>query len=389
MTAMTWFNAPRLGARLGGGRWISPRAEQALLDLLAVLVGVAGELSLLYDDESPVRPVTVLLTVTAGTALFGRRRYPVLLLAAMLAVTGLLFALGESPGGVLVCVALFTVAERFRARVSVVALIGATVVLVALSVTSVASPVAVWAVGAALRGRRRHHDDLRARATAMQAEREQQAAIAAYEERAAIARELHDIVAHSVTVMLVGARGARDVLPTAPDVAADVLRRVESSGEQGIVELRRLLALLRSGVPTATSSAAPYRPLPGLAELAELAATFRAVGLSVSLEIDGEPPVLDEGVGVSVYRIVEEALTNVLRHADTDHALVRLKTGRRHIDLEVSDRGAGPSGQNPPGGHGLVGMRERVRLLGGNFAAGPCPDGGFRVAAQVPITACP
>jgi signal transduction histidine kinase len=365
MTVMSWFNASRLGDRPGGGRWLSPSAEQVLVDLLAAVVGIAGELSLLYDDDSPVRPVPVLLTVTAGAAL------------------------GESPGGVLVCVALFTVAERCRTRVSVAALIGATIVLVALSVTSVPPPVAVWAVGAALRGRRRHHDDLRARATAKRAERAQQAAIAAYEERAAIARELHDIVAHSVTVMLVGVRGARDVLPTAPDVAADVLCRVESSGEQSIVELRRLLALLRAGVPTATSSAAPHRPLPGLAELPELAATFRAVGLSVSLEIDGEPPVLDEGVGLSVYRIVEEALTNVLRHAETDHALVRLKTGPGHIDLEVSDRGVGSSGPNPPGGHGLVGMRERVRLLGGSFAAEPGPDGGFRVAARVPITVCP
>ncbi|GIG92677.1 sensor histidine kinase [Plantactinospora endophytica] len=386
---MSWYNALRLRGRPGGGRWLAPSAERVLVDVLAVLMGVAGELTLLYDDESPIRPGTVLLTVIAGTALFGRRRYPAALLAAMVAVTGLLFALGESPGGVLVCVALFTVAERCRARVSVLALIGATVVLVALSVTSVPPPVAVWAVGAALRGRRRHHDDLRARATAARAEREQQAAIAAHEERAAIARELHDIVAHSVTVMLVGARGARDVLPTAPDVAADVLRRVESSGEQSIAELRRLLALLRSGVPAATSSAAPHRPLPGLAELAELAATFRAVGLSVSLEIDGEPPVVDEGVGVSVYRIVEEALTNVLRHAGTDHALVRLRARQGHLDLEVSDRGVGPSGQHPPAGHGLVGMRERVRLLGGTFAAGPGPDGGFRVAARVPISVYP
>jgi signal transduction histidine kinase len=377
MTAMTWF-------RLEGGRWLSPRAERALADVLTVVVGVVGELSLLYNDDSPVRLGPVLLTVAAGTALFARRRYPVMTLAAMLATTVLLFAVGESPGGVLVCVALFTVAERRPARESVVALVAATILLVALSVTSVPPPVAAWAAGAALRGRRRHHDDLRARATAARAEREQQAAIAAHEERAAIARELHDIVAHSVTVMLVGVRGARDVLPASTEVADDVLRRVESSGEQSIVELRRLLALLRSG--EGRPAPVSHRPLPGLAELPELAATFGAVGLDVRLEIDGEPPVLDEGVELSVYRITEEALTNVLRHANTDHALVRLTTGRGHLDLEVADRGAGPSGANPAGGHGLVGMRERVRLLGGSFAAGPGPDGGFRVAAHVPLT---
>ncbi|GIM93893.1 sensor histidine kinase [Paractinoplanes toevensis] len=383
---MTWFTASGRRARPGGGRWITPQAERVLVDFLAVLVGIAGELSLLYDDESPVRPGTVLLTVAAGAALFARRRHPVLLLGVMLATTGLLFSLGESPGGALVCVALFTVAERCPARVSVVTLVGATVVLVVLSVTSVPPPVAAWAVGAALRGRRRHHDDLRARATAARIERDQQAAIAAHEERAAIARELHDIVAHSVTVMLVGVRGARDVLPTAPDVAGDVLSRVESSGEQSIVELRRLLALLRSGSPTAAAPRAPHRPLPGLSDLTELAATFRTVGLSVGLEIDGEPPPLDEGVGLSVYRIVEEALTNVLRHAGTDQALVRLTTGPGHLDLEVSDRGAGRPEPNPSGGHGLVGMRERVHLLGGTFTAGPGPGGGFRVAARVPTT---
>ncbi|QMW65303.1 sensor histidine kinase [Mumia sp. ZJ1417] len=385
---MTRLAVPRMLTTPGDGRWLSPRAERVLADLLGVVVGVVGELSLLYNDESTARPVPVILTVAVGAALFWRRQHPMVLLAATLAATGTLFALDASPGGVLVCVALFTVAERCRTRVAVFALIGATAVLVALSVTSVPPPVAVWAAGAALRSRRLHHADLRARTIAAQVEREQRAALTAHEERAQIARELHDIVAHSVTVMLVGVRGARDVLSTEPEAAASVLAQVESSGEQSIVQLRRLLTILRSG-EAAASGAALHRPLPGLAELPELVASFGAVGLTVDLEIDGESPALDEGVGLSVFRIVEEALTNVLRHAKTDHARVRLRTRRGRIDVEVSDRGVGPVAQSSAAGHGLVGMRERARLLGGTLEAAAGPEGGFRVVAVVPVRVAP
>lgn len=386
---MTLFAARRLRLPPIGERWLSPRAERVVVDLLAALVGVVGELSLLYNDRSPIHPVPVAVTVAAGAALLARRRYPVPLLAAMLAATGVLVALGESPGGVLALVALFTVAERCRTRVSVGALVATGAVLVALSVTSVPPPLAVWAAGAALGSRRQHHHELRARTEAAREQREQRRAIAAHEERAAIARELHDIVAHSVTVMLVGVRGARDVLPTTPEVAAGVLSRVESSGERSLVELRRLLALLRAAAPAAT--AAPDRPLPGLADLPELVAGFRAAGLPVDLEVGGAVPALDEGVGLSVYRITEEALTNVVRHSRADRAVVRLCHGRDRLRLEIVDEGAGPpDGEptgSPSGGHGIVGMRERALLLGGEFEAGPGSGGGFRVAARLPLRA--
>lgn len=370
-----------LQARAGGGRWLSPPAERLAVDVLAVVIGIVGELSQLYNDGSPVRAVPVLLTVAGGLALLTRRQHPLLLLGGMLAVTWVLALLGESPGGVLVCVALFTVADCCPTRSAVLALVAGTAVLVALSVTSVPPPVAVWAVGAVVRGRRQHHEELEARAATERAEQDQRAAIAAYEERAAIARELHDIVAHSVTVMLVGVRGARDVLTTRPDVAADVLSRVESSGEQSIAELRRLLTLLRGDArPVAVAST----PLPGIAELPTLVAGFRSAGLNADLETSGVPDQVEGGLSLSVYRIVEEALTNVVRHAQTDHARVRLSADPDRIVVEVTDNGIGP-GDKVSSGHGLVGMRERARLLGGELTAGGGPTSGFRVVVSLPV----
>jgi signal transduction histidine kinase len=176
-------------------------------------------------------------------------------------------------------------------------------------------------------------------------------------------------------------RGARDVLHTAPDVADDTLARVETSGEQSLVELRRILALLRS-----PDGSAEPRPQPSLTDLDALIAGYRGAGLPVRLEVTGSPRPLPGGVELSVYRIVEEALTNALKHAQPAHVTVTLSYRGPRVELEVVDDGAGQTdGADAPTGHGLVGMRERVALLGGELETGWRDCGGYRIAARLPV----
>jgi signal transduction histidine kinase len=179
--------------------------------------------------------------------------------------------------------------------------------------------------------------------------------------------------------MLVGVRGARDVLRTSPDAADDALARVERSGEQSLAELRRILTLLREPEQTAES-----RPLPSLAQLNELVASYRAAGPPVRLELIGEPMPLASGVELSVYRIVQEALTNTLKHSEPTHVTVTLVFRDTRLELEVVDDGT-PSHGASTAGQGLVGMHERVALLGGELETGHREGGGFRVAAQLPV----
>jgi signal transduction histidine kinase len=239
--------------------------------------------------------------------------------------------------------------------------------------------VGIWGLGAYAQTRRRYRRELAERAAHAEREREQLARIAVHEERASIARELHDIVAHSVSVMLVGVRGARDVLRTSPDVADDTLARVETSGEQSLVELRRVLALLREPAHGPES-----RPQPSLAQLDQLVADYRDAGLPVRLEVTGERKPLPGGVELSVYRIVQEALTNALKHARPSRVIVTLAFRRSALELEVINDGTGTGNGPAAPGHGIVGMRERVTLLGGELETGPRARGGYRVAARLP-----
>jgi signal transduction histidine kinase len=246
-----------------------------------------------------------------------------------------------------------------------------------------AGPLAAgaWGLGAYARARRGYREELEARAALLEREREQLARLAVHEERAAIARELHDIVAHSVGVMLVGVRGARDALRTAPGAAEETLARVEASGERSVAELRRILALLRD-----PAAAADTRPQPSLAEVAALVDEHRAAGLPVRLEVRGAQEALPDGVELSAYRIVQEALTNARRHAAPSRVTVTLTFRGTSLNVEVEDDGAAPAEASAGGpGHGLVGMRERVALLGGELDVGPRPAGGFRVAARLPL----
>jgi signal transduction histidine kinase len=213
----------------------------------------------------------------------------------------------------------------------------------------------------------------------IQRDREQAARDAVTFERGRISRELHDIVAHSMSVMVVQAAGARSVLRRDPDEAERALRAIEESGRLGLAELRRLLA----SEGELTTSLAPQ---PGLEALGDLLDRMRATGLAVELVTEGEARPLPVGVDLSVYRIVQEALTNTLKHGgDAPHARVLLRYTPRSIEIEMTDDGVGATAGSDGIGRGLIGMRERVAFLDGNIETGPAPGGGFVVRARIPI----
>ncbi|MFF7248562.1 sensor histidine kinase [Embleya sp. NPDC008237] len=337
------------------------------------------ELGLTFEDAIPVRPLLVVIIVCSGALLLARRHAPLAVLPAVCAVEALLAATGGNPGGAPALAALFTIAELRERRVSVAALVPTALFLMVADIVSFPVTVIAWALGSYAQTRRRYTAALEERTAHLEREHEQLSVIVAQRERAAIARELHDIIAHSVTVTLVGVRGARDVLHTAPDVADDTLERVETNAEQSLAELRRMLLLLRE-----TDQGVRMQPQPSLAQLPSLVASYREAGLPAHLEVTGTSRPLAGGVELSVYRIVEEALTNVLKHARPTHVAVTLDFGRTHLHITVANDGAKVP-EPSSGGHGIVGMRERIGVLGGELAARPGPDGGFRVTARLPL----
>jgi len=227
-------------------------------------------------------------------------------------------------------------------------------------------------------GRILHHRRLRLERDRVQAARD-----AVTAERARIARELHDVVAHAVSVMVVQAGAARTVLEKDPDAARRALREIERTGRTGLTELRRLLDVLKTDADEVALA-----PQPGLEALEELLARFRATGLPVEATVEGVPRPLAPGVDLTAYRVVQEALTNALKHAGGAHAHVRLRYGDRAIDLEVEDDGRGPTADGSVTvGHGLLGMRERVAVFGGSLEAGERRGGGFVVRARIPTDA--
>ena len=219
------------------------------------------------------------------------------------------------------------------------------------------------------------------RAQRIELARENEAAVAAAEERQRMARELHDVVAHAITIMVVQAAGARRNLQRAPGPAGQAITAAEHAGREALNELRRLLTVVR---PAAGALLAPQ---PGLAQLEGLVERTRAGGLAVELRIEGKPVSLPGGLDLAAYRVVQEALTNALRHAGPARAWVTVRYGKRRLLLKIHDDGrAAPAAHAPGQGHGIAGMRERVRLYGGELVAGPRRGGGFEVNATLPLT---
>ncbi|MFJ6569319.1 sensor histidine kinase [Streptomyces sp. NPDC091292] len=366
--------------------------RSALFDIALAVITTGVELGLLFDDGTPVGVIPVVVTALAGSALLLRRRAPLAVLIAACAGAAVLVPLGYSPGGAPVVVALASLADLRDRRISGAALVPTALFLLLASISSLPIPIGAWALGSYVQTRRRYTWALEDRAATLEREREQLDQIAAQRERTSIARELHDIVAHSVTVMLIGVRGARDTLPTSPQVAAETLERVEVSAEQSLAELRRILGLLRT-----PDNSAQWRPQPSLDQLAELVAEYRTAGMPVLLKLTGEARPLAGGLELSAYRIVEEALTNVLKHTHPTQVTVTLDYSRTHLNVTVEDDGGGGGGGGGRGGggggggdpvssadgHGILGMRERAAVAGGSLDARRTAV-GFLVTARLP-----
>ncbi|MET9857889.1 sensor histidine kinase [Streptomyces smyrnaeus] len=353
--------------------------RSALFDLLLAMVTTGVELGVFFDSNTRVGVLPVVVTVLAGSTLLGRRRAPLAVLAAACAGAAALIWLGYAPGGGPAVVALASLADLRDRRVSVAALVPTMLYLGLASICSPPVTIGAWALGSYLQTRRRYTRALEDRAATLERERDQLDQLAAQRERTAVARELHDIVAHSVTVMLIGVRGARDVLPTEPRVAAETLERVEASAEQSLAELRRILGLLRT-----PDNSTQWRPPPSLDQLTELVAEYRGAGMPVRLEVTGEARPLADGLELSAYRIVEESLTNVLKHSDPTQVTVTLGYGPTRLDLTVEDDGGGGDPAPSSGGHGIRGMRERAAVAGGSLDTRRTVD-GFLVAARLPV----
>lgn len=238
-----------------------------------------------------------------------------------------------------------------------------------------------WALGWATRHRRLLLVELEARAVAADRARHAEAHRAVAEERGRIARELHDVVAHSVSVMVVQTGAARRLLERDPASARGALLTIEETGRSALGELRRTVTMLRGD-----DHEQPLAPQPTLDGLESLVGTLRETGVPVALEVSGDPQPLPAGIDVSAYRIVQEALTNVLKHAGvTKRVRVRVRFVEEAVEIEVEDDGSGAASAPAVGGHGLVGMRERVLLYAGTLEAGPLRAGGFRVRARLPL----
>jgi signal transduction histidine kinase len=232
-----------------------------------------------------------------------------------------------------------------------------------------------WFAGRVTRSRRQ-------RIASLELEQEQRTQIALSEERARIARELHDVVAHSVGVIVVQAQGGRRVIHRDPARAEEALATIEDTARTALAEMRRSLGVLRG-----RDEEAARAPQPGVGELAELITSARSSGLEVDLAVEGTERPLPQGVDLSAYRIVQEALTNAVKHAGATRGQVTLRYGERELEIEVKDDGRGPAeGAGQGAGHGLIGMRERVATHAGELQTGAAPDGGFVVRAILPLS---
>jgi signal transduction histidine kinase len=376
-------NVPFVRARLG--TTLRFRPDPVAVDrVLASLLALDAVLWALVGEDSGHRVALVLAGVGMTLPIAVRRRYPMLVGVGVPVLGAFAYALWDSQAIAypladflaLYALAAWTPWRRF--------LLGSAV-FVAGTLTAVhrhelegglefvAVVLVVMALVRLILG------DRERRATFAERERDLAAREAVVEERARIARELHDAIAHDVSLMVVQAGAERRVLDAEDVSTREVLQSIEQIGRGALTEMRRLVGMLRG------TDGAGLAPQPSLADLPRLAAQVSEAGLPVHFEVEGERRELPLGIELSAYRIVQEALTNSLKHAGDAQASVRVRYGADQLELEVVDDGAGAAGSAPEGGHGLVGMRERVALYGGRFDAGRRGERGFTVRVVLPI----
>jgi signal transduction histidine kinase len=377
-------------------------AREYWFELLIAFLAIAGMLELVVGRDSPGAPPTTLWIAIPTVAvlvlpLFARRRFPFaapaaywILAAAISFGDGLLLAFIGSLGvvGLASAFLLGNLRNPLKAGAGlIIVLVGIVIVVYNIPGPQTVGDfvfiplrfVVAWVAGWALGERAERAEAAEERAAQAERDREAAARIAVAEERARIARELHDIVAHAVSVMVLQVGAVRHKLPDALAEDREALRSVERAGRTALAEMRRLLAAMRR-----EGDEAELLPQPGLDGLDSLLDDIGRAGLPVELHVDGEPFPLPRGIDLSAYRIVQEGLTNALKHARASDADVTVRYRPDELKIEVRDNGQG--GATSDGlGHGLVGIRERVKIYGGEMSAGTATGGGFVLSTRLPL----
>jgi signal transduction histidine kinase len=372
------------------------RADRRTIDrLIAVAFIVGGELEVFFAQPDNALGLAG-ATAVAYSAFFWRRRWPVLAGAFMFAVWSFSnLVLGDLEPLQIPLIAVLFISYamgaytegRWALAAPFVILIGMSIVVSTFADTEwgdyifpTAFAIVAWLSGRGIRTRTRLTEELHEAAVQAQEAHEQEIARAAADERRRLAREMHDVVAHSVSVMVVQAGGARRILASDPRRAVEAAAHIEDVGRAALAEMRRLLGVLNH-------DDAVLAPQPTLRELDGLVERSRAAGLPVTLVVEGKPQMLPPGMDLAAYRVVQEALTNALKHAGTAPTSVTVRWEDAWLELEIIDRGGDEKGMNGTNGsgHGLVGMEERVKLYDGSLRCGPVAGGGFEVVARLPL----
>jgi signal transduction histidine kinase len=384
-------------------RWsaITPIIADILLTLTALALALGGLMGTARRQQEPLSWWSVALVLISTLPLVARRRQPIVVFAVAegaLLLACLTLPLNNLPPIIGWLIALYTMTSLIERRTSlrIATCVGVLHALI-LTISALlgqdggwsslffvtAATVGSWSLGDNIRTRRAYLSQLEERARRLELEREEGARRAVQEERMRIARELHDVVAHHVSAIAVQAAAAAEVAARDPQSARDALQFIQETSRQALTEMRALLTVLRSG----DEPGADRAPQPSLAQIERLIAQSRAAGLAVTLTIEGDARPLPEALDLSAYRIVQEALTNSFRHAGRAQTSVQVHYGADALSLTISDNGRGPGGASPGSseGRGLIGMRERVALFGGELTVGAGAAGGFTVRARLPL----